>query len=310
MTSISIIVPTYNRKEQLKRCLEYLDKQTLPVNEYEIIIVDDGSTDNTPEIINKTNNKKNIRYFFQENKGPAAARNLGISKAKGEIIAFTDDDCILDKDWLHAIDKAFKENPDVSCVKGMTKNSQFGIISNSLDKYIYGRTTSGATNNIAYKKKVLQELTGFDESYIFCYEDVDLKWRFRLKGYKRIFCPDMIIWHPHENDIITLKKKAFLGGVGVYQFFIKYLFSHPFIAIGSVGAYFYYLPFSIIHFINRNPKLESFNNKIFIMSLRSYYAFWGFFYALTYLRKKEGKARITKNWVDINNHLYKLGKEN
>ncbi|MEJ5166724.1 MAG: glycosyltransferase, partial [Thermoanaerobaculia bacterium] len=103
---ISVIIPTYNRKEFLKETLDSVLKQKEV--EKEIIVVDDGSTDGTYEEI------KNypIRYFFQENKGPASARNLGILASKGKFIAFLDSDDLWLEDKLSLQLKFFKENPE------------------------------------------------------------------------------------------------------------------------------------------------------------------------------------------------------
>lgn len=88
----SIIIPTYNRKNILKRSLGYLFEQTYPAAKYEIIVVDDGSVDGTAEMIKTLRPPCSLRYFRQDNRGPAAARNLGIKNAKGRIIIFLDDD--------------------------------------------------------------------------------------------------------------------------------------------------------------------------------------------------------------------------
>ncbi len=88
----SIIIPTYNRKNILKRSLGYLFEQTYPAAKYEIIVVDDGSVDGTIEMIKTLRPPCSLRYFRQDNRGPAVARNLGIKNAKGRIIIFLDDD--------------------------------------------------------------------------------------------------------------------------------------------------------------------------------------------------------------------------
>jgi len=105
---VSVVIPTYNRVEDLKKCLDSLREQSLKKGEFEIIIVDDGSTDGTAEFGRSLfeKNSEHIHYCYQKNKGPASARNLGVRHAKGEIIAFLDDDCRAKKVWLEEL-KAF-----------------------------------------------------------------------------------------------------------------------------------------------------------------------------------------------------------
>ena len=94
---ISVIIPTHNRSSSLKKTLISLINQTYPKDRYEIIIVDDGGSDNTEKMIKELNKQtnSNINYFWQKNRGPAAARNLGIKNARADIIAFTDDEHLI-----------------------------------------------------------------------------------------------------------------------------------------------------------------------------------------------------------------------
>jgi len=95
---VSVIIPTYNRKEILERTLRTYSDQTYPKDKFEVIVIDDGSTDGTEHVVKSLVGGSNykLRYFRQDNKGPAAARNLGINEAAGEIVLITGDDCIPD----------------------------------------------------------------------------------------------------------------------------------------------------------------------------------------------------------------------
>lgn len=103
----SIIVATYNRLEEIIELLNSSSKLNFPVELFEFVFVDDGSTDNTASFIQDLgkNSEFNIQYYFQQNKGPGAARNLGMQKAKGDYFIFVDSDCILPPDWLSKIDR-------------------------------------------------------------------------------------------------------------------------------------------------------------------------------------------------------------
>jgi glycosyltransferase involved in cell wall biosynthesis len=106
MPKFSVIVPTYNRGHLISRAIESIFAQTF--NDFEIIVIDDGSTDDTKKILDAYQGK--IRYCHQKNQGVSAARNHGIREARGEFLSFTDDDVIVDPYWLAAIDKCFREN--------------------------------------------------------------------------------------------------------------------------------------------------------------------------------------------------------
>jgi len=120
---ISVIVITYNRKELLKNCLKSLVNQNFDKEDYEVIVIDDGGNDGTKTLVKDFQRKfPNVRYYYQINKGYGAARNNGLSKARHELVAFTDDDCIVEKDWLKKIDYCFYKFPTASAIGGSVIN--------------------------------------------------------------------------------------------------------------------------------------------------------------------------------------------
>ncbi|MGR3310283.1 MAG: glycosyltransferase, partial [Candidatus Brocadiales bacterium] len=131
LLSVSILIPTSNRANMLKSALESLKHIDYPPDKYEVIVIDDGSTDNTKETVMsfvearspRSNDRAwkpcpyKLQYLKQEKKGISAAKNLGIAHSNGEIIVTTDDDCEFERDWLKNLLKHF-ENPQVGAVGG------------------------------------------------------------------------------------------------------------------------------------------------------------------------------------------------
>lgn len=115
---ISVIIPTYNRANFLPEAIESVNNQNY--QNLEIIIVDDGSTDNTKDVIS-TLNEPRIKYIYQENKGPAAARNTGIKKAKGEIIGFLDSDDLWPENKLNSQLSELIDNKNIEIIMGCSK---------------------------------------------------------------------------------------------------------------------------------------------------------------------------------------------
>lgn len=204
---ISVVIATYNRKESLRATLHALEKQRFPKADFEVCVVSDGSTDGTDKMLAEYQHTGvlNLHFFSQENKGPAAARNLAIRSASGEIIAFTDDDCLPNENWLAIIDATFHTQAIVA-LQGRTYTDSADItpLTHQIEN-MHG-SKDVPTCNAAYTKKVLGLLEGFDENFPYPHnEDADLAWR--AEKYGSIgFCPEMLVHHPPRVD--RFKKAA------------------------------------------------------------------------------------------------------
>jgi len=180
---ISVIIPTYNRSKELKRCLESLTRQTY--KKFEVIVCDDGSTDNTKEVVNSYRNVLNIIYIKDENfGGPARPRNNGIKLSNGEYIAFLDSD-----DWwcerkLEISLACLKKGHDIIfhdmfLVNYLNFSKNYKILSFSVpkSKILYQLLTEGnilINSSVIVRKKIIDKVGFFDENKeIIASEDYD-----------------------------------------------------------------------------------------------------------------------------------------
>ena len=188
---VSVIIPTYNRKSWLLECLKTLREQTYTRAAYEIIVVDDGSTDGTSEVLSQS---KDLTMLRQPNKGPAAARNKGLSIARGEIIAFTDDDCLLSKDWIEQGVKALEQRK-LDGIEGLTTTDREKTSPLSVITYTY-HGGGFMTCNCFYKKKALDAVGGFSAArHMRFREDTDLAWRVMDAGFRLGFDERPRVFH-------------------------------------------------------------------------------------------------------------------
>ena len=224
---ISVIVPVYNKKTLLPELIRSLLNQNFQ-GKYEIIIVDDGSTDGTEDVFK--HKRQNLTYVKQKNKGPAAARNTGLKIACGNIVAFTDSDCIPDKRWLSELSKAFIEGVDG--VEGRTiTNGKICPDSHHIKNLSGGMYL---TSNIAFLKSSIK--SGFDEKFRYPNrEDTEISYRLIKNGGKIVFNKNALVRHRllkssllemvkrklyFESDVLLFKKNTRL-----YKKYIKFPFS-------------------------------------------------------------------------------------
>lgn len=205
----SIIIPAYNAETTIENCIQALLSQSVERSLYEIIVVDDGSKDRTAEIIHTFP----VNYHFQENQGPAAARNKGAQLSKGEIILFTDSDCVPDRFWLERMTAPFSENPDISGVKGAYKSRQSSLTARFAqaefeDRFALLKKSDYIdmvdTYSAAFKREVFINAGGFDPSFpVANNEDTELSYRLVSQGHRMVFNPEAFVYHTHPD---TLKK--------------------------------------------------------------------------------------------------------
>jgi cellulose synthase/poly-beta-1,6-N-acetylglucosamine synthase-like glycosyltransferase len=223
--SVSVVVPTYNVENTILECVRSLLSLNCPEGRLELIFIDDCSTDSTAEALKEHPDIELI--LLTENKGPANARNVGIKRATGEIVAFTDADCVVDKDWLMHLTRKFQEE-GVGGVGGniLPYNPETVVekyLENLLsqEKFINLDMPFVVTANAAYTKKILEEVGFFDERFFYG-EDADLSWRVLKAGYRISYEPKAVVYHRHRSTFKGLFKQAFGYGMGYVKLYHKH----------------------------------------------------------------------------------------
>lgn len=197
---VSVIIPTHNRRDFLLKLLDSLWQQNLPAQAYEVIVVCDGVTDGTNIALrNLCGAHPNLRVIEQQNAGPAVARNAGARVAQGTYLAFTDDDCIAEPDWLSHLIPPF-DDPEVVAVEGRTTTivSERTPLTHQIESN--GNLGVMPTCNAACRRETFARLGGFAEGFPFPHnEDADLAWRLETLG--RIhYAADAVIVHPPRPE--------------------------------------------------------------------------------------------------------------
>jgi glycosyltransferase involved in cell wall biosynthesis len=189
---LSVVVPTRNRAALLDRLLHSCVDVLYPT--WEIIVVDDGSIDRTASVAASYVGRLPLRYLYQPWSKMGAARNRGIALARGEIVAFTDDDCTVTADWLSAIARCFASHPEASGVQGKTVTNHAAMtpFTRQVEQLTGGQPYR--TCNIAYRRVVLDAIGQFDPNLIRG-EDVALG-MLALRHGPIIFSPDAVVCHP------------------------------------------------------------------------------------------------------------------
>ncbi|MCC6424584.1 MAG: glycosyltransferase [Phycisphaerales bacterium] len=227
LPSASIIICSYNGASTVETCLRSMDRLKYP--NYEVIFVDDGSTDNTQEIVQKFPNVRNIR---QVNRGLSIARNVGLEAARGDIVIYTDSDCEADEDWLYYLALALVRGthagmggpnliPDegswvADCVGLSPGGPTHVMVDDRTAEHVPGC-------NMAFYRSVLMQVNGFDSQFRKAGDDVDVIWRIQNLGYSIGFSPSAQVWHYRRNTVKAYLKQQ--RGYGEAEALLKY--KHP-----------------------------------------------------------------------------------
>lgn len=223
----SIIVPTYDRHEALTACVRAIRQLDYPQNRFEVIIVDDGSPVPVKAYSYHFQDDLTIRVLRQSNAGPASARNMGAQQARGDILAFTDDDCIPATRWLRELAQSANEAP-TGLVGGRTVNgldhNLYSTASQMIvdEAYAYFLSRDSdlrffASNNMAVSAKFFQESGGFDSSFRTS-EDRDFCDRWIRRGHPLVYAPNALVYHHHHLTLMAFCRQHFHYGRGAHRF--------------------------------------------------------------------------------------------
>jgi glycosyltransferase involved in cell wall biosynthesis len=219
--SVSVIIPVYNGADTIAACLQSLLEQTYPADAYEIIVVENGSTDDTTQIVERFP----VRLFYSDRRGPAAARNLGLTRSDADIVAFTDADCIADPNWLTELIKPYAD-PTIGGVGGtilachhadLTAVERFSAEHPPLVNFVSGENEFLPhlyTANASYRRDLVNRVGGFNPNLVTA-EDVDFAWRFQLQAVAELcYAPDAVICHYHRSTPSSLAQQYRQYGFG------------------------------------------------------------------------------------------------
>jgi glycosyltransferase involved in cell wall biosynthesis len=223
--TISVIVPVLNMGKTIRATMDSLMKLDYPQGLLEIIVVDGLSNDETRNIVSEYP----VALVDQEGKGLNAARNTGIKYSSGELLAYTDGDCVLPQDWAIKIADNFNE-PVIGFVGGtMQGYDRSSILSNYLDESFF-QVTPGfryrietndlrllqfpAGANMAFRRRSLERVNFFDENITYGFDDLQPVEELGFKGFRIILDPEVRILHQHRSTMKELLKQHFNYGRG------------------------------------------------------------------------------------------------
>ena len=214
---ISVVVPVRNAAATLDACLAALACQTVPASTYEILVVNDGSTDNTRQLALA----HAVECLDIAPAGPAAARNRGAAQARGELVLFTDGDCAPAPDWIEQLSAPFAD-AEVVGARGVYRTRQTSLIARFVQQEYqdkYDRTAQRATIDFidtysaAYRRAVFQANGGFETAFSApSVEDQEFSFRLAEKGYKLVFAPRAVVYHQHDRTLAEYVRRKFWIG--------------------------------------------------------------------------------------------------
>lgn len=269
---VSVIIPVFNDADSLKICLQALDDQTYPKNLYEVIVVDNGSKESIEPIVREF---KQARATYENQPGSYIARNKGISVATGEIIAFTDSDCIPASNWIEKGVSNLQRIDHCGLVAGKIEiflkdlNSPTAVeIYDSLyafpqNKYV-AEYKFGVTANLFTFKTVFEKVGLFNPS-LKSGGDYEWGWRVYSSGYQLLYAEDSCVAHPARRSFSELSKKTIRVIKGHYELKKTKIYPPAKFILGSIADLL--VPFRSVPIVLLDKRLKGWNQKIKVIGV-------------------------------------------
>jgi glycosyltransferase involved in cell wall biosynthesis len=216
---VSIIIPVWNGRQRIGATLQAIADQTEPRDSFEVIVIDNGSTDGTAEVVRRF---PFVRLLSEPLPGSYRARNLGLAEARGAYVLFTDGDCVPDRDWVAQAIAASKRLPDADLYAGhvaLFREEKAGPFSARYEELTAfnqkGNVQSGhcVTANWLCRRELLRSVGGFNQD-LLSGGDIDCSRRIVAAGHRLAYVPEMIVKHPTRANLMELirKRRRVVGG--------------------------------------------------------------------------------------------------
>lgn len=222
MPYFSVIVPVYNRIDEVRDLLESLTTQSY--NDFEIVIVEDGSSAPCKEAVDNYSSKLNIQYFYKSNEGRSIARNYGLEHANGEYFVFFDSDCVIPEFYFENLKKALDANY-TDCFGGPdAASSSFSDVQKAINYSMTSFLTTGGIRggkvqmekfvprsfNMGYSRRVWEKIGGFREMFS---EDIDMSTRVRMAGFTTQLIREAFVYHKRRVNLKLFCRQVYVFGM-------------------------------------------------------------------------------------------------
>jgi glycosyltransferase involved in cell wall biosynthesis len=206
------VIPVRNARDDLARCLESLARQSTPAESFEVIVVDDGSDDGTPDVAARAG----ARVVSQGRRGAGAARNRGAREARGEIVLYLDADCVADAVWIEELSRPLFADARLAGTVGRYESDQRAPVARFVQLDLEGRYARMQSReridflnsgNCGLRRELLARYP-FDEEFQRL-EDVELSFRLTADGHAMVFVPEARAWHRHPETVGALVRRKF-----------------------------------------------------------------------------------------------------